>query len=69
VTAGRVTGLGEFYLSGGCFLWVVFLKITEVANILGLGEPLWLSGIVVKMRKNEIKRTRVRSPPKATFFF
>jgi hypothetical protein len=33
------------------------------------GEPLWLSGLVVKNRKiNEIERTRVRSPPQATFF-
>jgi hypothetical protein len=33
----------------------------------GKGEPLWLSGKVVKNEKiNEIKRTRVRSPPRAT---
>jgi hypothetical protein len=31
------------------------------------GEPLWLSGKVVKIEKiNEIERTRVRSPPRAT---
>jgi hypothetical protein len=31
------------------------------------GEPLWLSGKVVENEKiNEIKRTRVRSPPQAT---
>jgi hypothetical protein len=31
------------------------------------GEPLWLSGRVVKNEKiNEIERTRVRSPPRAT---
>jgi hypothetical protein len=31
------------------------------------GEPLWLSGKVVKNEKiNEIERTRVRSPPRAT---
>jgi hypothetical protein len=31
------------------------------------GEPLWLSGKVVKNEKiNEIKRTWVRSPPRAT---
>jgi hypothetical protein len=31
------------------------------------GEPLWLSGKVVKNEKiNEFKRTRVRSPPRAT---
>jgi hypothetical protein len=31
------------------------------------GEPLWLSGKVVKNEKiNEIKRTQVRSPPRAT---
>jgi hypothetical protein len=31
------------------------------------GEPLWLSGKVVKAEKiNEIERTRVRSPPRAT---
>jgi hypothetical protein len=36
------------------------IKITK-------GEPLWLSGKVVKNDKiNEIKRTRVRSPPRAT---
>jgi hypothetical protein len=30
-------------------------------------EPLWLSGKVVKNEKiNEIQRTRVRSPPRAT---
>jgi hypothetical protein len=30
-------------------------------------EPLWLSGKVVKNEKiNEIERTRVRSPPRAT---
>jgi hypothetical protein len=29
-----------------------------------IGEPLWLSGKVVKNEKiNEIERTRVRSPP------
>jgi hypothetical protein len=34
------------------------------------GEPLWLSGKVVKNEKiNEIERTRVRSPPRATSFF
>jgi hypothetical protein len=33
----------------------------------GVGEPLWLSGKVVKNEKiNEIERTRVRSPPRAT---
>jgi hypothetical protein len=33
------------------------------------GEPLWLSGKVVKNEKiNEIERTRVRSPPQATSF-
>jgi hypothetical protein len=33
------------------------------------GEPLWLSGKVVKNEKiNEIVRTRVRSPPQATSF-
>jgi hypothetical protein len=32
-----------------------------------LGEPLWLSGKVVKNKKiNEIERTRVRSPHRAT---
>jgi hypothetical protein len=32
-----------------------------------VGEPLWLSSKVVKNEKvNEIKRTRVRSPPRAT---
>jgi hypothetical protein len=32
-----------------------------------LGEPLWLSGKVVKNEKiNECERTRVRSPPQAT---
>jgi hypothetical protein len=32
-----------------------------------VGEPLWLSGKVVKKEKiNEIERTRVRSPPWAT---
>jgi hypothetical protein len=32
-----------------------------------MGEPLWLSGKVVKNEKiNEIERTRVRSPPRAT---
>jgi hypothetical protein len=31
------------------------------------GEPLWLSGKVVKNEKiNEIERTRVHSPPRAT---
>jgi hypothetical protein len=31
------------------------------------GEPLWLSGKVVKNEKiNEIQRTRVHSPPRAT---
>jgi hypothetical protein len=31
------------------------------------GEPLWLSGKVVKNEKiNEIERTRVCSPPRAT---
>jgi hypothetical protein len=35
-----------------------------------MGEPLWLSGKVVKNEKiNEIERTRVRSPPRATSFF
>jgi hypothetical protein len=34
------------------------------------GEPLWLSGKVVKTEKiNEIERTWVRSPPRATSFF
>jgi hypothetical protein len=33
------------------------------------GEPLWLSSKVVKNEKiNDIKRTRVRSPPRATSF-
>jgi hypothetical protein len=33
------------------------------------GEPLWLSGKVVKNEKiNEIERTRVHSPPWATSF-
>jgi hypothetical protein len=33
------------------------------------GEPLWLSGKVVKMRIiNEFKRTRVRYPPRATSY-
>jgi hypothetical protein len=32
-----------------------------------LGEPLWLSGKMVKKEKiNKIKRTRVHSPPRAT---
>jgi hypothetical protein len=32
------------------------------------GEPLWLSGKVVKNEKiNGIERTRVCSPPRATF--
>jgi hypothetical protein len=31
------------------------------------GEPLWLSGKVMKNEKiKEIERTRVRSPPRAT---
>jgi hypothetical protein len=31
-------------------------------------EPLWLSDKVVKNeKKNEIERTRVRSPPRATY--
>jgi hypothetical protein len=31
------------------------------------GEPLWLSSKVVKKETmNEIERTRVRSPPRAT---
>jgi hypothetical protein len=35
-----------------------------------LGEPLWLSGKVVKNETiKEIERTRVRSPPRATSFF
>jgi hypothetical protein len=34
------------------------------------GEPLWLSGKVVKNEKiNDIERTQVRSPPRATSFF
>jgi hypothetical protein len=33
------------------------------------GEPLWLSGKVVKNEKiNEIERTRAHSPPRATSF-
>jgi hypothetical protein len=36
-------------------------------NSLLIGEPLWLSGKVVKNEKiNEIERTRVCSPPRAT---
>jgi hypothetical protein len=47
---------------------------SEFAKFRICGEPLWLSGKVVKMRKiNEIERTRVRSPPsthpRATSFF
>jgi hypothetical protein len=34
-----------------------------------MGEPLWLSGKVVKNEKiKEIERTQVRSPPRATSF-
>jgi hypothetical protein len=47
----------------------VFLKQTH-KTIHIYGEPLWLSGKVVKNENiNEIKRTRVRSlPPRATSF-
>jgi hypothetical protein len=39
-------------------------------SLLARGEPLWLSGKVVKNEKiNEIERTRVGSPPRATSFF
>jgi hypothetical protein len=36
-------------------------------DFFSVGEPLWLSGKVVKNEKiNEIERTRVCSPPRAT---
>jgi hypothetical protein len=39
----------------------------HLRKLLNCGEPLWLSGKVVKNEKiNEIQRTRVRSPPRAT---
>jgi hypothetical protein len=47
-------------------------KMGYTGGILGVywgytGEPLWISGKAVKRRKkNEIKRPRVRSPPRAT---
>jgi hypothetical protein len=38
-----------------------------LSNLILNGEPLWLSGKVVKNEKiNEIERTRVRSPPRDT---
>jgi hypothetical protein len=40
-----------------------------VENIVPIGKPLWLSGKVVKNEKiNEIERTWVHSPPRATSF-
>jgi hypothetical protein len=45
----------------------VFNNFTTICKIFLQGEPLWLSGKVVKHEKiNDIKRTRVRSPPRAT---
>jgi hypothetical protein len=42
-------------------------SITVVCTYVCNGEPLWLSGKVVKNGKiNEIERTRVRSPHRAT---
>jgi hypothetical protein len=42
---------------------------TKLPNSHKIGEPLWLSGKVVKNEKiNEIQRPRVRSPPRATYF-
>jgi hypothetical protein len=44
-----------------------FMKFCTQVRILPVGEPLWLSGKVVENEIiNEIKRTRVRSPPQAT---
>jgi hypothetical protein len=44
-----------------------FLETLPKVNNRPIGEPLWLSGKVVKKEKiNEIKRTRVGSPPRAT---
>jgi hypothetical protein len=41
-----------------------------MASMAKIGEPLWLSGKVVKNEKiKEIERTRVRSPSRATSFF
>jgi hypothetical protein len=41
--------------------------VSRILKITPGGEPLWLSGKVVKNEKiNEIERTRVRSPPLAT---
>jgi hypothetical protein len=41
----------------------------HIKRIFFQGEPLWLSGKVVKNEKiNEIERTRVCSPPRATSF-
>jgi hypothetical protein len=46
-----------------------FLKTAHIQayKVSDLGEPLWLSSKVVKNEKiNEIERTRVCSPPRAT---
>jgi hypothetical protein len=44
--------------------WIKF-KLSFTYDL--MGEPLWLSGKVVKNENiNELKRTRVRSPPRAT---
>jgi hypothetical protein len=51
--------------------WQTSTETTKQADCkhVQVGEPLWLSGKVVKNEKiNEIERTRVRSPPRATFF-
>jgi hypothetical protein len=49
----------------GCFKYIFSKHFYERVQ----GEPLWLSGKVVKNEKiNEIERTQVRSPPRATSF-
>jgi hypothetical protein len=48
---------------------VIFHLTLFFTNNVSQGEPLWLSGKVVKNEKtNEIKRTWVCSPPRATSF-
>jgi hypothetical protein len=72
----RVTRLGEFSSKNDCRVAYIGGRSTQKKNTLyniyniffwGGGEPLMLSGKVVKKEKiNEIERTRVRSPPRAT---
>jgi hypothetical protein len=56
----------DFVLAGIILNFLIQFNLSNFKEII-CGEPLWLSGKVVKYEKiNEIESTRVRSPPRVT---